>query len=99
MCSRPQFTNHDGDEKKILLKLRTMKKIRQYKSKQPKLEPPAKAPETISNRIEWPKTESSTQNIQNKFQNENYQKPVRRTKCLFEGFGVLAKHYKDIKVQ
>ena len=45
-----------------------MKKIRQYKTKQPKLEPPAKAPETISNRIEWPKTESSTQNIQNKFQ-------------------------------
>ena len=47
-----------------------MKKIRQCKTKQPKLEPPAKAPETISNRIEWPKTESSTQIFKINFKNE-----------------------------
>ena len=47
-----------------------MEKIRQCKTKQPKLEPPAKAPETISNRIEWPKTESSTQIFKINFKNE-----------------------------
>ena len=47
-----------------------MEKIRQCKTKQPKLEPPAKAPETISNRIEWPKTESSTQIFKIHFKNE-----------------------------
>ena len=59
-----------------------MEKLR--KTEQPKLEPPAKAPETISNRIEWPKTESSTQIFKINFK-------MKTIRSRFEGPNVYSK--------